>query len=53
MTRFTLFRDRLDRRLRMLPLRPATGGDGSANLDLLYAELTERDVSTMPNSSRT
>jgi len=48
-TRFTLFRDRLDRvfgcgRYVLLP-----GSDATANLDLLYAELSEADRRTMPH----
>lgn len=47
-TRFTLFRDRLDRVFNCLRYSVAKGGDGSVGLDLLNAELTERDIVTMP-----
>lgn len=48
MTRFTLLRDRLDRVFACGRYALATGGDGSISLDLLQAELTARDVTTMP-----
>lgn len=46
-TRFTLFRDRLDRvfACERYAVRP---GDEDTDLDLLYAELSEHDVNTMP-----
>ena len=46
-TRFTLFRDRLDRIFGCHRYAVPTV-DGGLDLDLLYAELSERDLSTMP-----
>jgi hypothetical protein len=46
-TRFTLFRDRLDRVFSCA--RYVVGvDDGSLDLDILYAELSEHDLATMP-----
>jgi hypothetical protein len=46
-TRFTLFRDRLDRVFACV--RYAVGvADGAPDLDVLYAELSEDDLATMP-----
>jgi hypothetical protein len=47
MTRFTLLRDRLDRVFACERFAVRSGNDAD-DLDLLYAELSERDVSTMP-----
>jgi hypothetical protein len=44
--RFTRFRDRLDRVFACE--RYAVRDDGDADLDVLYAELSERDIETMP-----
>jgi hypothetical protein len=46
-TRFTLFRDRLDRVFTCARYAVPTE-DGGRDLDLLYAELSERDLVTMP-----
>jgi hypothetical protein len=51
MTRFTFLRDRLDRVFACGKYALVTGGDGSVSLDLLHAELTDRDVTTMPHLS--
>ncbi len=45
--RFTTFRDRLDRVFACERYAVQTGND-AADLDLLYAELSERDIDTMP-----
>jgi hypothetical protein len=45
-TRFTLFRDRLDRVFACE--RYAVTGDDGLDLDVLYAELAEQDLVTMP-----
>jgi len=45
-TRFTLFRDRLDRVFTCE--RYALSGDGELDLDVLYAELSDQDLVTMP-----
>jgi len=45
-TRFTLFRDRLDRVFTCE--RYALSGDGEIDLDVLYAELSDQDLVTMP-----
>src|SRR5690606_2619147 len=47
-TRFTLFRDRLDRVFSCRRYAVAEGTDGQTSLDLLHAELTERDIATLP-----
>ncbi|MDI9960425.1 hypothetical protein ACQ7DA_13305 [Zafaria sp. J156] len=47
-TRFTLFRDRLDRVFSCRRYAVAEGTDGQTSLDLLHAELTERDITTLP-----
>lgn len=47
-TRFTLFRDRLDRVFSCRRYAVAEGADGQTGLDLLHAELSERDISTFP-----
>jgi hypothetical protein len=49
MTRFTLLRDRLDRVFACGKYALASGGDNSVSQDLLHAELTERDIATMPH----
>jgi hypothetical protein len=46
-TRFTLFRDRLDR-VFACARYAVPDADGRLDRDLLYAELSERDLSTMP-----
>jgi hypothetical protein len=46
-TRFTYFRNRLDR-VFACERYAVDSGDGDADLDLLYAELSEQDVDTMP-----
>lgn len=46
-TRFTLFRNRLDRVFGCERYAVHSGND-DADLDLLYAELSERDIDTMP-----
>jgi len=46
-TRFTLFRNRLDR-VFACERYAVHSGDDDADLDLLYAELSERDIDTMP-----
>jgi hypothetical protein len=46
-TRFTLFRNRLDRVFACERYAVSSGND-DADLDLLYAELSERDIETMP-----
>ena len=51
MTRFTFLRDRLDRVFACGKYALVAGGDGSVSLDLLHAELTDRDVTTMPHLS--
>lgn len=47
-TRFTLFRDRLDRVFSCRRYAVAEGTDGQLSLDVLHAELTERDIDTFP-----
>ncbi len=47
-TRFTLFRDRLDRVFTCCRYAQRVGSNITANLDLLYSELTELDISAMP-----
>ena len=47
-TRFTLFRDRLDRLFTCCRYAQRVGSNITANLDLLYSELTELDISAMP-----
>lgn len=47
-TRFTLFRDRLDRVFSCRRYAVPEGSDGQLSLDILHAELTERDVDTFP-----
>jgi hypothetical protein len=46
-TRFTLFRDRLDR-VFACERYAVPAADGGLDLDLLYAELSERDLATLP-----
>jgi len=46
-TRFTLFRDRLDR-VFACQRYATTATGGALDLDLLHAELSERDLATMP-----
>jgi hypothetical protein len=46
--RFTTFRDRLDRVFACERYVVQPDSDAAANLDLLYAELSEQDVATMP-----
>ena len=47
-SRFTLFRDRLDRVFSCGRYAVQEGGDGSASLDLLHAELPPRDIESFP-----
>jgi hypothetical protein len=47
-TRFTLFRDRLDRVFTCRRYAQRVGSSITANLDLLYSELSELDRSAMP-----
>lgn len=47
-TRFALFRDRLDRVFACGRYAVPVGSDAAISLDLLHAELTERDIDTMP-----
>ena len=47
-TRFTLFRDRLDRVFSCHRYALGQATDGTAGLDILRAELSERDIATMP-----
>lgn len=47
-TRFTLFRDRLDRVFACDRYVLKPGSDATASLDLLRAELSKLDISTMP-----
>jgi hypothetical protein len=49
MTRFTLFRDRLDRVFACEKYAVRPGGDASVSLDLLHAQLTELDIATRPD----
>ncbi|HEV2782033.1 MAG TPA: hypothetical protein VGX25_21800 [Actinophytocola sp.] len=49
MTRFTLFRDRLDRVFACDRYAVRDGGDATVSLDLLHAHLTELDIATMPD----
>lgn len=51
MTRFTLLRDRLDRVFACGRYAVPAGSDAAISLDLLHAELTERDIATMPQLS--
>lgn|GEM_PF-579904 len=46
-TRFTLFRNRLDR-VFACDRYAVHSGDGDADLDLLYDQLSEHDIATMP-----
>lgn len=46
-TRFTLFRDRLDR-VFACERYALDSGDGGSDLDLLYERLSKRDIATMP-----
>jgi hypothetical protein len=48
LTRFTLFRDRLDRVFACGRYAVRAGGDATGSLDLLHAELTGLDIATMP-----
>ncbi|MCA1672077.1 MAG: hypothetical protein LC799_07695 [Actinobacteria bacterium] len=48
MTRFTYFRDRLDRVFACGRYAVPAGSDAAISVDLLHAELTERDIATMP-----
>ena len=47
-SRFTLFRDRLDRVFSCGRYAVQQGGDGRASLDLLHAELSPRDIESFP-----
>lgn len=47
-TRFTLFRDRIDRVTSCGKYALQVGADSSEGLDLVHAELTEREIETMP-----
>jgi hypothetical protein len=47
--RFTLFRDRLDRVFSCDPYDLQPGSAATAHLDLLYAELAQEHISTMPH----
>jgi len=47
--RFTLFRDRLDRVFACDPYDLQPGSPATAHLDLLYAELAQEHISTMPH----
>jgi hypothetical protein len=47
-TRFTFFRDRLDRVFGRGRYAVPAGGDAGISLDVLHAELSERDIKTMP-----
>lgn len=47
-TRFTLFRDRIDRVTSCGKYALEAGADSSEGLDLVHAELTEREIETMP-----
>jgi hypothetical protein len=49
MSRFTLFRDRLDRVFACGKYAVPDGTDGRVSVDVLEAELTEEDVRTMPH----
>ncbi len=48
MTRFTLLRDRMDRVFACGRYALAEGADGSVSLDVLHAELSDRDIAAMP-----
>lgn len=50
-TRFTLFRDRLDRVFSCGKYALQADDDSTAGLDLVQVELTERDIETMPTIS--
>jgi hypothetical protein len=47
-SRFTRFRDRLDRVFACERYAVHAGGDNDADLDVLYDQLSERDIVTMP-----
>jgi hypothetical protein len=47
-TRFTLFRDRLDRVFACGRYVLKPGSDATASLDLLRAELSDHDIATLP-----
>jgi hypothetical protein len=47
-SRFTLFRDRLDRVFSCGRYAVQEGGDGRTSLDLLHAELSPRDIESFP-----
>jgi hypothetical protein len=47
-TRFTLFRDRLDRVFATGTYAVPPGSNSEVSLDVLHAELTSRDIATMP-----
>ena len=47
-TRFTLFRDRLDRVFACGRYAVREGADAALSLDVLQAELSERDIATLP-----
>jgi len=47
-TRFNQFRDRLDRVFACGRYAVPVGGDATISLDVLHAELTARDIETMP-----
>jgi len=47
-TRFTLFRDRLDRVFACGRYAVREGADAELSLDVLHAELSERDIATLP-----
>ena len=47
-TRFNQFRDRLDRVFACGRYTVPVGGDAAVSLDLLHAELTERDIESRP-----
>lgn len=48
MTRFTLFRDRLDRVFACEKYAVPAGGDANVSLDVLHAHLTDLDIATRP-----
>ena len=50
-TRFTLFRDRLDRVFSFGKYALQVDADSTDGLDLVHVELTERDIETMPTIS--
>lgn len=47
-TRFTLFRDRLDRVFSCRRYAVPADADGELSLDILHAELSQRDIDTLP-----